>query len=58
MQGTTRELAYHAIAQVMNWSDREKIWRMAVLPPLRAARVCAFEPGGRHQDMRKEDDVA
>jgi hypothetical protein len=58
MQGTTRELAYHAIAKVMNWSDRERIWQMAGLPPLRAERVCAFEPGGCHQDMREEDDVA
>ncbi len=38
-----RELAYHAIAYVLNWSDREKIWARAQIPPLDHVRRCVFE---------------
>jgi len=46
MQDHTRELAYHSIAHVMEWSDRERLWRHAVLNPIPNLRRCAFEPGG------------
>jgi hypothetical protein len=42
MQETTRELAYHAIAHVMDWSDRERLWRKAGLPAFQARR-CTHE---------------
>lgn len=45
MQPSTRELAYHAIAHVLDWSDREVIWALAGLPAL-SVRICAGEPGG------------
>lgn len=32
MQPSTRHLAYHAIAMVMDWSDRAKLWKAAGLP--------------------------
>lgn len=38
-----RELAYHAIAHVLNWSDRERIWMLAQIPPLESVRRCAYE---------------
>jgi len=41
MQDHTRELAYHSIAQVMDWSDRESLWRHAVLNPIPNLRLCA-----------------
>ena len=31
MQPTTREFAYHTIAQVLNWSDRARLWSLAGL---------------------------
>ncbi len=44
MQDHDRELAYHAIAHVMNWSDREKIWTAASLPPFsNPPRRCVHE---------------
>jgi hypothetical protein len=46
MQEKERELAYHAIAHVLDWGDRGKIWLRAGLPRLDAVRVCAHEPGG------------
>jgi len=42
MQSTTQELAYHAIAHVMDWSDRAPIWLQAGLPKFNPRR-CAFE---------------
>lgn len=42
MHPQCRELAYHAIAHVMEWSDREPIWKLAGLPALQP-RKCAFE---------------
>jgi hypothetical protein len=45
MQETTRELAYHAIAHVMDWSDRNEIWCRAGLSTFSfPLRRCAFEP--------------
>ncbi len=46
MQPHTQELAYHAIAHVCEWSDRQMLWMMAFLPPIENPRICAFEPGG------------
>jgi hypothetical protein len=43
MQESTRELAYHAIAHVMDWSDRKRLWALAGLPPISNPRRCAFE---------------
>lgn len=54
MQLHTQELAYHTIARVMNWSDREKVWRMSGLQLRWCPRVCAFEPGGCGKDRREE----
>ena len=45
MQPQTQELAYHAIAHLMDWSDRRTIWLEAGLPEFKPRR-CAFEPGG------------
>lgn len=43
MQPSTQELAFHAIAHVMDWSDRKHLWLLASLEPFEP-RVCAFEP--------------
>lgn len=45
MQPSTQELAYHSIAHVMNWWDRERIWKELGLAEFKP-RVCAWEPGG------------
>jgi len=42
MQPSTRGLAYHAIAHVMDWSDRARLWSRAGLD-IQAFGVCAFE---------------
>lgn len=34
MQPSTRYLAYHAIAHVLDWSDRDRIWDAADLAPV------------------------
>lgn len=41
-----KELAYHAIARVGNWEDREVLWLAAGLEPLANPGTCANEPGG------------
>ncbi|HEV2210069.1 MAG TPA: hypothetical protein VG167_14915 [Verrucomicrobiae bacterium] len=53
MQRKTQELAYHAIAHPLDWSDRAKVWAGAGLPSFSAAQPwpgarmkCSFEPGG------------
>jgi hypothetical protein len=46
MQPSTRHLAFHSIAHVMDWSDRTAIWEAAELPALNVQLRCAFEPGG------------
>lgn len=38
MQPSTRELAYHAIAHVMDWDDRARVWARAGLGPIRVHR--------------------
>lgn len=53
MQSTTQELAYHAIAHAMDWSDRSDIWVKAGLPEF-APRKCSFEPGGSCVDLSRE----
>ena len=44
MQPTTIEYAYHAIAQVLDWKDRQTIWNLAGLPPIIKPMVCKAEP--------------
>jgi hypothetical protein len=48
MQPSTQELAYHAIAHVMDWSDRPRIWNAGGLPVRAACRLCAYEPDFRN----------
>lgn len=55
MQASTRELAYHAIAHPLDWSDRPKLWLAAGLPAFEPAYKCSFEPGGSHIDWAEED---
>lgn len=43
MQPSTQELAYHAIAYVLNWEDRATIWKQAGLPEITNPRRCAYE---------------
>lgn len=42
MQPSTRELAFHAIAHVVEWSDRAPIWRDAGLTLPTDLRRCSF----------------
>ncbi len=44
MQDTTQELAYHAIAHVMDWSDRSRLWHDAGLALSATPRRCQAEP--------------
>lgn len=46
MQRCSKDLAFHAIAHVMEWSDRDRIWAAAGLPMAFVPRRCEFEPGG------------
>lgn len=46
MQPTTRELAFHGTAFLMDWHNRAEIWIAAGLPDLALTSVCAGEPGG------------
>jgi hypothetical protein len=48
MQESTRHLAYHVVAQVGNWEDREVLWAAAELPAI-SVGVCAYEPGGANR---------
>ena len=52
MQKSTQELAYHAIAHLLNWEDRARLWDAAGLP-LFDPQVCSFEPGGSRVDLSK-----
>lgn len=47
MQEKQRFLAYHAIAHVMEWSDRAAIWNAADLEIPRFWPRCEFEPKER-----------
>jgi len=44
MQETTREFAYHAIAMVFDWGDRDRIWEQAELPFISSPNKCKAEP--------------
>lgn len=44
MQPSVRYLAYHAIAHVANWSNRDELWLVSQLPPLGRFPRCANEP--------------
>lgn len=44
--GQERELIYHSIAMVMEWSTRDQLWARCQLPTLKRRRLCAHEPGG------------
>jgi hypothetical protein len=43
MQPKCREFAYHAIAHVMNWEDRPRLWAAAGLDPIEKPWRCKFE---------------
>lgn len=45
MQRSTWELAYHAIAHILDWDDRGRVWNLAGLPTI-TVRKCNWEPGG------------
>lgn len=47
MNGSERELAYHAIAHVMDWHNRADVWVMAGLALPTSVRVCEHEPKAR-----------
>lgn len=47
LQPCYRNLAYHAIAHVADWSHRDELWALADLEPLENPGVCDNEPGGR-----------
>lgn len=44
MQPRCRHFAYHAVAHVANWSDRERWWNRAGLEPLAEPGICKHEP--------------
>lgn len=43
MQRSCWLFAYHAIAHIMEWDDREKLWSAAKLPAIEAG-LCRYEP--------------
>lgn len=43
MQRSTRHLAYHAVASVLDWHDRETIWQQAGLEAIANPGTCRFE---------------
>lgn len=43
MDPPERTLAYHAIAHVMDWSDRPRIWAAAGLPEITNPSRCHYE---------------
>lgn len=44
MQPNNQELAYHAVAHVMDWRNRAQVWAAAGLPALPNPRRCKCEP--------------
>lgn len=52
MQPSTRYLAFHSIAHVLDWSHRAELWHAAQLPALQYP-TCSFEPGGPCIDLAK-----
>jgi hypothetical protein len=61
MQPHCRELAYHAIAHPLDWSDRKKLWaaiaNAKLVEPLDPSMTCSFEPGGSHIDYASAETV-
>lgn len=55
MQPKCRELAYHAIAHPMDWSDRATVWKAAGLAFLNPQLKCSFEPGGSRIDYMEQE---
>lgn len=55
MQPKMRELAYHAIAHPLDWSDRARVWAGAGLQSFKPKFVCSFEPGGSHVDHMEQE---
>ena len=47
MQPKQYFLAFHAIAHVMDWSDRASVWGRAGLPLDLRVPACQFEPAAR-----------
>lgn len=46
MQTSCWALAFHAIAHVLDWEDRPRLWSAAGLPAIDAGR-CDYEPQSR-----------
>jgi hypothetical protein len=46
MQPNCRFLAYHAIAHILDWSDRAHVWQLSGLPSINPG-VCTYEPKAR-----------
>lgn len=42
MQRSCWPLAYHSIAHVMDWDDRERVWKLAGLPKIIVGK-CKYE---------------
>ena len=51
MQESTRELAYHSIAHVMEWDDRARLWEAADLEPNPSVSTCKHEHAARFKDI-------
>ena len=47
MQPSCQRFAYHGIAMIMDWPDREKLWDFAQLDPLPHRGICKYEPAAR-----------
>lgn len=48
MQEKTRGIAWHSIAMVMDWEDRDRVWTASGLPVCwhGTRSICAYEPEG------------
>ena len=57
MQPHCQQFAFHAIAHVMDWHNRQEIWEMAGLPFPEPISKCAAEPGGSLW-LKAESEVA
>lgn len=44
MQPQCQRFAYHAIAMVLEWEDRDTVWALIGLPKPENAGRCEFEP--------------
>ena len=54
MQPSTQELAYHAIAHILDWPDRARIWAACGLPAI-TPRLCNYEPAMIHKTLAKQN---